>query len=252
MAAASDQGRPPRWSGRQGGAAGDDEAQERHAAGDLQPSSALLLLGRQSREGHVPAREHARRPLADHQAQRAAEHGQGQDAHVARRMLGEMGAQPQGTPSDRHPAVPGASDAQLLRAIATGSEAAFVELRGRYGQAVARVCRKLADSDREDCEQEVFARIWRKAALFDPARGSAAAWLLTLARRTALNLRAVRRPPTPIGDEVVLGTVEPPEVEAFWRESAIASRLRVPLGSVKSWKRRGLNRLATLLGEESP
>jgi len=35
-------------------------------------------------------------------------------------------------------------------------------------------------------------------------------------------------------------------------ENAIARRLRVPLGSVKSWKRRGLNRLATLLGEESP
>ena len=35
-------------------------------------------------------------------------------------------------------------------------------------------------------------------------------------------------------------------------ESAIAKRLRVPLGSVKSWKRRGLNRLASLLGEESP
>ena len=35
-------------------------------------------------------------------------------------------------------------------------------------------------------------------------------------------------------------------------ESAIARRLRVPLGSVKSWKRRGLNRLATLLEEQSP
>ena len=34
-------------------------------------------------------------------------------------------------------------------------------------------------------------------------------------------------------------------------ESAIARRLRVPLGSVKSWKRRGLNRLASVLGEES-
>ena len=34
-------------------------------------------------------------------------------------------------------------------------------------------------------------------------------------------------------------------------ESAIAKRLRVPLGSVKSWKRRGLNRLASQLGEES-
>jgi RNA polymerase sigma-70 factor, ECF subfamily len=187
-----------------------------------------------------------------------------------------MGAQPQGTASDRQPAVPGSSDAELLRAIATGSEAAFEELRSRYGQAVARVCRTLASSDREDCAQEVFARIWRKAALFDPDRGSAAAWLLTLARRTALNLQAARRPVTPIGDELLVGTVEAPEVDAFWldgalarlterertvielayysdlSESAIASRLRVPLGSVKSWKRRGLNRLATLLGEESP
>jgi DNA-directed RNA polymerase specialized sigma24 family protein len=34
-------------------------------------------------------------------------------------------------------------------------------------------------------------------------------------------------------------------------ESAIARRLGVSLGSVKSWKRRGLNRLATMLGEDS-
>jgi len=187
-----------------------------------------------------------------------------------------MRVQPQRTSSDSLPRSGGTSDAELLQAIAAGSEAAFEELRGRYGHAVARFCRSAAGSEQEDCEQEVFARIWRKAALFDPERGSAAAWLLTLARRTALNLQAARRPVTPIGDELVVGTVEPPEVDAFWldgalarlterertvielayysdlSESAIASRLRVPLGSVKSWKRRGLNRLATLLGEESP
>src|ERR687887_1284459 len=93
---------------------------------------------------------------------------------------------------------PAASDAELLREIAAGNELAFEELRGRYGRAVARVCRSVASSDAEDCEQEVFARIWRKAALFDPGRGSAAAWLLTLTRRTALSLHAGRRPPIPI------------------------------------------------------
>jgi RNA polymerase sigma-70 factor (ECF subfamily) len=186
-----------------------------------------------------------------------------------------MSAQPQVTRSRLPPVPPGASDVELLQAIAAGNEAAFAELRGRYGRAVSGVCRTVAASDREDCEQEVFARIWRKAALFDPGRGSAAAWLLTLARRTALNLRAGRRPAVPIDDEASVG-VEPPDVDAFWlegalarlseqeravielayysdlSESAIARRLRVPLGSVKSWKRRGLNRLATLLGEESP
>jgi RNA polymerase sigma-70 factor (ECF subfamily) len=141
---------------------------------------------------------------------------------------------------------------------------------------VANVCRSVAGSDREDCEQEVFARIWRKAALFDAERGSAAAWLLTLARRTAVNVRGARRAPLPLEHEQAGHVAAPVDVESFWleaglarlserertvielayyddlSESAIARRLRVPLGSVKSWKRRGLNRLATLLGEESP
>jgi RNA polymerase sigma-70 factor, ECF subfamily len=178
-------------------------------------------------------------------------------------------AQPLGTPLHR------TSDAELLRAIANGSEASFEELRARYGRAVARMCRTIAGSEAEDCEQEVFARIWRKAALFDPTRGSAAAWLLTLARRTAMNVHSGRRPPTVQTSEAE-GQAEAPELEAFWleaalarlterertvvelayygdlTETAIAKRLRVPLGSVKSWKRRGLNRLASLLGEESP
>ena len=174
---------------------------------------------------------------------------------------------------------PAASDAELLRAIAGGSEAAFEELHASYARAIARVCRAVAGAEAEDYEQEVFARVWRKAALFDPGRGSAAAWLLTLTRRTAINVRAggLRAPP-PTGPEVEqqLETfVASSDVDAFWldgaltrlserertvielayfgdlSESAIATRLRVPLGSVKSWKRRGLNRLASLLGEES-
>jgi RNA polymerase sigma factor (sigma-70 family) len=187
-----------------------------------------------------------------------------------------MTPQPLGTPSDGPAAESsGASDVELLRAIAAGSETAFEELRDRYGGAVQRICRTVAGADREDCEQEVFARIWRKAALFDPARGSAAAWLLTVARRTALNLQAGPRAPIPSEREPECAAGSP-DVDSFWLEAAlarlserersvielayyddlseseIARRLRVPLGSVKSWKRRGLNRLATMLGEDSP
>jgi RNA polymerase sigma-70 factor (ECF subfamily) len=174
----------------------------------------------------------------------------------------------------RWPEQSGASDAELLRAVAAGSESAFAELRGRYGAAVSRVCRAVGGREAEDCEQEVFARIWGKAALFDPARGSAAAWLLTLARRAALNARPHGRQ-LPVA-ESPRNPVEPAALESFWldaalarlpereravvelayyqdlSESMIAKHLRVPLGSVKSWKRRGLNRLAVLLGEESP
>jgi RNA polymerase sigma-70 factor (ECF subfamily) len=187
-----------------------------------------------------------------------------------------MSVNPDGMSAARRSA--DAGDAQLLQAIAAGSEPAFDELRDRYRDAVQAVCRTIAGQEREDCEQEVFARVWRKAALYDPERGSAAAWLLTLTRRTALNVRTGLRGPPTAGPDVEheVETVAPAaDLDAFWldgalarlserertvielayygdlSESAIARRLRVPLGSVKSWKRRGLNRLASLLGEES-
>jgi len=172
-------------------------------------------------------------------------------------------------------ASPAASDAELLRAIGEGSEPAFEELRHRYRRAIERACRQIVGGDLEDCAQEVFVRIWRKASLYDRDRGSAPAWLLTLARRTALNVRRRRELPLPdeLADET--GAVEPPDVDRFWVEaalerlpererrvlelayfhdlsqSAIAAELRVPLGSVKSWTRRGLHRLATILDEET-
>ena len=132
-----------------------------------------------------------------------------------------MRANPEGVSAARRAA--NASDAQLLQAIAGGDEPAFDELRDRYQNAVAAICGTIAGREREDCEQEVFARIWRKAALYDPARGSAAAWLLTLTRRTALNVRAGVRPPPPGLEVAQEGTVAAPtDVDAFWLDGALA------------------------------
>src|SRR5262245_41754008 len=70
-----------------------------------------------------------------------------------------------------------ASDAELLRAIGEGSEPAFEELRHRYRRAVERACRSIVGGDHEDCAQEVFVRIWRKAELYDRQQGTrCAAW----------------------------------------------------------------------------
>jgi RNA polymerase sigma-70 factor, ECF subfamily len=172
-----------------------------------------------------------------------------------------------------HPAE--ASDAELLHAIGEGSEPAFEELRQRYGRAVTRACRSIVGREAEDCSQEVFVRIWRKASLYDRRRGSAPAWLMTVARRTALNFRQHREVPLPeeLADES--GTIEAPDLDRFWVEAAlerlherertviqlayfkglsqsqVAAELCVPLGSVKSRTRRGLHQLATMLDEET-
>lgn len=169
--------------------------------------------------------------------------------------------------------VGGRTDVELLDAVAAGSEPAFEELRRRYRSAVEKVCRPLAGRDTDDCTQEVFTRIWRKAALFDDARGSPAAWLLTLARNVARNVRAKHEPPAlPVAEYDLVE--DGPTVDRFWLEAAlarlspqertvielayyedrsqseIAASLGVPLGTVKGWTRRGLNRLAALLGDE--
>jgi len=87
-----------------------------------------------------------------------------------------MSVQPLTTQADRGPAIAAAaSDAELLEAVADGSDAAFEELRHRYQGAVERTCRSILRGGVEDCAQEAFVRIWQKARLFDSRRGSAAA-----------------------------------------------------------------------------
>lgn len=181
-------------------------------------------------------------------------------------------------PLPRPPAtIAGASDGALLEAIADGNDGAFEELRRRYRRVIEHTCRALLRGDQaDDCAQEAFARIWQKAPLFDRNRGSAAGWLLTLTRNVAHNLAAKKTPePLPLPDEIALDAEESAHaIDTVWLDHAltqlraherrvielayfadlsqtqIAAKLGVPLGTVKSWTRRGLNHLSERLAEE--
>lgn len=98
---------------------------------------------------------------------------------------------------DREQARP-SEDAQLVRDVAAGSQDALAALYDRHGDAVFAAASRLT-SDRQVAEevvQETFLALWNRAELFDPAAGSLAAWLHTIARNRAVDrLRAAGRRP---------------------------------------------------------
>ena len=77
----------------------------------------------------------------------------------------------------------------LLRRVAHHDSAAFAALydatRSRVYGMVSRVLRDRGYS--EETTQDVYLQVWRTAESYDPASGSALAWLLTLAHRRAVD-----------------------------------------------------------------
>lgn len=104
-----------------------------------------------------------------------------------------------------------ADDSALIREVVEGSQAALGELYDRYVDAVFAAASRLT-ADRQVAEevvQETFLALWNRAELFDPAVGSLAAWLHTIARnRTVDRLRAAGRRPSLVPLSSVTGEHE--------------------------------------------
>ena len=176
-------------------------------------------------------------------------------------------------------------DNTLIVRVAAGDGDAFAEFYDRWsGRLFALIVRILVDrAQSEEVLQEVFLEIWRSAASFSPSRGSARAWVVTMARRRAidrvrssqaardreeqwrdympdvdLTVQAVED--SLAGEDVrrALDAVGEPQrstlVMAYFTgltHTEIARRTGVPLGTVKTRIRNGIARLRKEMGAES-
>ena len=80
-------------------------------------------------------------------------------------------------------------DDGLLLAVARGDQAAFAALYDSVGPLVHGVVRRVVrdPAQSEEVTQEVMVEVWRTAVRFDPDRGSARTWILTMAHRRAID-----------------------------------------------------------------
>ena len=173
----------------------------------------------------------------------------------------------------------------VLQRIASGDPGALRECIDEYGALVWSLARRLTRShaDAEDATQEIFLDIWRSAARFDAAQGSDKVFIAMIARRRLIDrLRKTSSEP-PMDPVDVLeavawsdpGTASEISLEAEQAaralmelrpeqrevlelgllhglsQSEIAERLQMPLGTVKSFMRRGLIKVREFLNVDA-
>ena len=167
--------------------------------------------------------------------------------------------------------------APLLRGIAAGDRSAMAALYERSSAKLYGICIRLlpSEADAQDVLQEVYLTVWRKAGLYDQAKASPITWLAVMARNKAIDRlrgRQIATDPLEAANDVAddepsafdiveqgqeserlancLGELDPNHaaiIRAAFVDgltyAELAARDAVPLGTMKSWIRRGLLRL---------
>jgi len=170
-------------------------------------------------------------------------------------------------------------EADLLTAVGEGNRYAFSELYDRMQPRVLglsmRILRDMSHA--EEVSQEVFLEVWQLAAQFDATKGSAIGWILRKAhsrsvdrvrsaqtrraRDLKIGVRDLHEPSNDILEDVALkinsekveralGTLPKAQRDAValahlggYSHSEVSEMLQVPIGTVKTRIRAGIDRL---------
>ena len=176
------------------------------------------------------------------------------------------------------------TDEVLIRAIANGDRRALSALYDRHAPLMLGLARRIVGGkpEAEDIVHDVFVESWRRAADYDEQRGSVKAWLLLRTRSRAIDFRksaGVART-VPTGDSDWLASLvdprgdasEAPDRERLRRllsalnveqrevlllgyfeglsSSEIATKIGIPIGTVKSRVAAALTALRQALSQQ--
>ena len=170
-----------------------------------------------------------------------------------------------------------------LEKVAAGDRSAVAALLDQYGPLVLSLARKQVGAvAAEDLAQEIFIQLWKHAGRFDPERASEAVFITTIARRRLIDhqRKQGRQPST-----VEIDPSAPVTERGFQRvedcdearrakealaqlskeqqqvlqlsivdsltHTQISTLTKIPLGTVKSHARRGLERVRKLVASTS-
>ena len=179
------------------------------------------------------------------------------------------------------------AEVALMRQIAKGDRQCFAQLYDRFAGVLFSTAFRVLNNQQaaEDVLQDVFIQIWEKAPLYDASRGKPITWAVTMARNKAIDrLRAMQRrsrlhddvqreseTDEQFDDRSSFDAMASGETGAIVRaalqklsadqrqaielaffssltQNEIAERLHEPLGTIKARIRRGMMKLAELLG----
>jgi RNA polymerase sigma-70 factor (ECF subfamily) len=130
------------------------------------------------------------------------------------------------------------SAAAYIVAIAERSDrAAFGALFARYAPRVKAFLLRRGAVSAEELTQEVMLTVWRKAASFDPARGSGEAWIFTIARNTSVDARRRERGQMLVDQDPAEEACEAPRGDALLEHAQEARRLRLALTGLPAEQR---------------